>query len=528
MDILSSNKVLQLEPLAPLIRQGERLADNPVFVLPKMRDGIDQTALAWEIRATSDHDTIVIQSLTADLTGTDIRLPWVVEGEFTAVAGALYITLCGKSATSDIVVKYVGSTALRVLAAEEGAYAPPPNIAEQTYQQRAAAEAAAASADATLAQTQALKDQVQVIVAGNEAHTKSESNARFAGALVVKESGNPITVYPDATGAPLTAISQRGKTTQPGTGDPSPTNIRPIYGVGQYDGKYVANKSSAWRNPSWDTSKRIIELVYMFPVVIPVKYILSTKIEDIASSISLKTSGFLNITVKPEYAGDDVVQRFKDLLDDRNIVIYYQSTSYSTANQVYCGLSITDETGYHGYAAGPMAPLYDGDTLDFVSGTVNRKCRRLSLDGTNGGLSVISNTNGLLRIMLSDITMAKNLDDTSENIMASHYKHGNTLNCIKKGAGNEHPFIWVSLADYPNLGVYNSYLAAQHAAGTPVTIVHQLATPTTETVAITEPITYAPGPITIAAENTVDVTYNKSLAKAFEQITAAIASLGTV
>ena len=115
MDILSSNKVLQLEPLAPLIRQGERLADNPVFVLPKMRDGIDQTALAWEIRATSDHDTIVIQSLTADLTGTDIRLPWVVEGEFTAVAGALYITLCGKSATSNIVVKYVGSTALRVL-----------------------------------------------------------------------------------------------------------------------------------------------------------------------------------------------------------------------------------------------------------------------------------------------------------------------------------------------------------------------------------------------------------------------------
>lgn len=231
MDILSSNKVLQLEPLAPLIRQGERLADNPVFVLPKMRDGIDQTSLAWEIRATSDHDTIVIQSLTADLTGTDIRLPWVVEGEFTAVAGALYITLCGKSATSDIVVKYVGSTALRVLAAEEGIYAPPPNIAEQTYQQRAAAEAAAASAGAALAETQSLKNQVQVIVAGNEAYTKSESNARFAGALVVKESGNPITVYPDATGAPITAVSLRGKTTQSGTGDPSPTNIRPISGI---------------------------------------------------------------------------------------------------------------------------------------------------------------------------------------------------------------------------------------------------------------------------------------------------------
>lgn len=154
MDILSSNKVLQLEPLAPLIRQGERLADNPVFVLPKMRDGIDQTALAWEIRATSDHDTIVIQSLTADLTGTDIRLPWVVEGEFTAVAGALYITLCGKSATSDIVVKYVGSTALRVLAAEEGAYTPPANLFEDAVKAGSIAAAAASSAAQSAAITE--------------------------------------------------------------------------------------------------------------------------------------------------------------------------------------------------------------------------------------------------------------------------------------------------------------------------------------------------------------------------------------
>lgn len=470
MDILSSNKVLQLEPLAPLIRQGERLADNPVFVLPKMRDGIDQTALAWEIRATSDHDTIVIQSLTADLTGTDIRLPWVVEGEFTAVAGALYITLCGKSATSDIVVKYVGSTALRVLAAEEGAYAPPPNIAEQTYQQRAAAEAAAASADATLAQTQALKDQVQVIVAGNEAHTKSESNARFAGALVVKESGNPITVYPDATGAPLTAISQRGKTNQPGTGDPSPTNIRPIYGVGQYDKKVV-----------FDGTKIPTE-VTAESATVPNLYQCGFRVGDttfisICDKFVEQQVGFADVT-KPSYRsytngyiyfreyGLDTKEKWVEYFKSNPITVYYQSTKYATATQVYIGLSVTDANGYHGYAAGPTAPLYDGDTVDFGTG----ECKR-------------------------------------------------TKGYIASYAGEALPGKWISDRD-----VYV-------AGATPTTgaqVVYELSTPTTETVPISEPITYAPGPITIAAENTVDVTYNKSLAKAFEQITAAIASLGTV
>lgn len=175
MDVLSSNKVLQLEPLAPLIRQGERLADSPVFVLPKMRDGIDQTALAWEIRATSDHDTIVIQSLTADLTGTDIRLPWVVEGEFTAVAGALYITLCGKSATSDIVVKYVGSTALRVLAAEEGAYTPPANLFEDAVKAGSIAAAAASSAAQSAAAAESSK--ASAAASANAAGTSAASAA---------------------------------------------------------------------------------------------------------------------------------------------------------------------------------------------------------------------------------------------------------------------------------------------------------------------------------------------------------------
>lgn len=524
MDILSSNKVLQLEPLAPLIRQGERLADNPVFVLPKMRDGIDQTALAWEIRATSDHDTIVIQSLTADLTGTDIRLPWVVEGEFTAVAGALYITLCGKSATSDIVVKYVGSTALRVLAAEEGAYAPPPNIAEQTYQQRAAAEAAAASADATLAQTQALKDQVQVIVAGNEAHTKSESNARFAGALVVKESGNPITVYPDATGAPLTAISQRGKTNQPGTGDPSPTNIRPIYGVGQFDKKLVLNGTESWAMSSVTIGMMILSIA---DIKQSTPCLSSTYLY--AEKATTEKGLFYTINGQIRFLTNfDNVAAWKANLSSSNLQVYYQSTNYATATQVYCGLSITDANGYHGYAAGSMAPLYDGDTVDFGSGNVSRDKGMTIVDGLT--VKFTPNSTGSFWNLTSGSSPGVgdypySIASTNGSIISSHFTN-------KIGGAKGAALCWTTpkiiAGLFDTVDALNQFCAEQYTAGTPLTLVYKRTSPITETVPISEPITYAPGPITIAAENTVDVTYNKSLAKAFEQITAAIASLGTV
>lgn len=224
MDILSSNKVLQLEPLAPLIRQGERLADNPVFVLPKMRDGIDQTALAWEIRATSDHDTIVIQSLTADLTGTDIRLPWVVEGEFTAVAGALYITLCGKSATSNIVVKYVGSTALRVLAAEEGAYTPPANLFEDAVKAGSIAAAAASSAAQSAATAESSKTSAAAsanaaeISAASAAESKQSAAASAAAAAEsAKQASMPKFNLLDNSDF-SNPVNQRGKTTYSAAG----------------------------------------------------------------------------------------------------------------------------------------------------------------------------------------------------------------------------------------------------------------------------------------------------------------------
>lgn len=261
--------------------------------------------------------------------------------------------------------------------------------------------------------------------AAGYAYSKSESNARFAGALVVKESGNPITIYPDATGAPITVVSLRGKTTQTGTGDPSPTNIRPISGI----------------------SASITVNGTVYAPSVPIKLYGQNEVYD---------------TWEPCVMVDGVLrsrhtQRFGCSVLDGTENIVLHSVSASGYAHFYFP--------YGAYGEIKACSHYQNKSLWATPNTI--------------------------------------YFDTSLNR------------------------VYATITDYTTADTLKSYLAAQKSAGTPVTIVYQLATPI---VTLGDPYTIpnAAGDVTISAENTVDVTYNKSLAKAFEQITAAIASLGTV
>lgn len=319
-----------------------------------------------------------------------------------------------------------------------------------------------------------------------DVYTKTAANARFAGALVATESGNPLTIYPDATSGALAAAKVQGLTTQAGTGTPSPTNIRPIYGVGRFDKKIVITGNENWILNSPGTSNSA--LLWLAPVnTIPYcptgngicnKFTFGTfgsfRKAECAVAAGAPSAGigkgYIAFVPGKFPLTSDGLSQFIAYLKQQYatgtpVTVYYQSPSYATATQVYCGLSITDANGYHGYATGPMDPLYDGDTLDFVTG----ECKR-------------------------------------------------TKGYIASYAGEALPGKWISDRD-----VYV-------AGATPTTgaqVVYELSTPTTETVAISAPITNAAGDVTVAAENTVAVTYNKSLIAAISQLQTAIAALGT-
>lgn len=220
------------------------------------------------------------------------------------------------------------------------------------------------------------------------------------------KTGNPVELLRVVKNC-ITSLILQGKTNQPGTGDPNPTNIRPISGVGEY-----------------------------------------------------RTDGY------------------------------------------YADVVITDENGAHTITAGPLsAPLYDGDTLDFVSGEVIRNNGKVEIP------AVISQSHIYSNMFYLD---GFSLPFPFGTGVCSHYNYGlYALGKIGITAGGN-SIVYRPNGDYTpdqtGLNNFITYVTGQHAAGTPVTIVYRLASPTTETVPISEPITNAAGTVTLSAENTLQVT----------------------
>lgn len=327
-------------------------------------------------------------------------------------------------------------------------------------------------------------------------------------------TGNPITFTANRVNT-ISSLVLNGKTTQSGTGDPSPTNIRPIYGVGQFDMKYVFTGNEAWYSAG-------NSFFYDCYSILPVNVAGGASADRWLSNIYPSS---MNPSVSADYSSPCIFAKdnFVRIVDSRfdtaakmkahikslydagtPLVLYWKSTSYSTANQVYCGLSITDETGYHGYAAGPMAPLYDGDTLDFMSGEVVRNKKEIIFDGISDGKKVEAAGVAYLHV-------SPNTKDCSSQVIltvCSHYRSivfGVTVSSsiFFRNNGSENGIT----PQYASASDFNAYLSSQYILGTPVTIVYQLVTPTTETVAISEPITNAAGTVTLSAENTMNITY---------------------
>lgn len=80
-------------------------------------------------------------------------------------------------------------------------------------------------------ETQTLTSAQKAVACGNIG-----ADARYANALIVTESGNPLTIYPNPNdGEAITSLQVAGNTIVAGSGTASPTNIRAISGVGGYD-----------------------------------------------------------------------------------------------------------------------------------------------------------------------------------------------------------------------------------------------------------------------------------------------------
>ena len=161
----------------------------------------------------------------------------------------------------------------------------------------------------------------------------------------------------------------------------------------------------------------------------------------------------------------------------------------------------------------PSSPLYglpgaedtaevsvDGDVL------VTRRTAVLELDGTETNMSVVHTSTGYDRLNIVPAQPVKIVATPNAlgNIRCSHYgtvTTGAQWNNGVEGIGVETTGqIMILDAGLATLDAWKTYLAAQAAAGTPVTIVYELAAPETETPADVDPIVPEKGQLNISTD----------------------------
>lgn len=191
---------------------------------------------------------------------------------------------------------------------------------------------------------------------------------------------------------------------------------------------------------------------------------------------------------------------------------------------VLADTSITAETFEYepyrsmgGGTATPTEPLYglpgaedtvevsvDGDVL------VTRRTAVLELDGTEDWFVSGSTTTGGLHWMIlavANIAVPSTLETISPRI-CTHYvtKNGDdawssSTPCISTAYNDEYNGKSIRIYDvYSSVSAWNAYLAAQYAAGTPVTIVYELAAPETEALTAISPIAPENGQLNLTTD----------------------------
>ncbi len=373
-------------------------------------------------------------------------------------------------------------------------------------------------------------------------YTAGESDDRYANVLTGTASG-PVAALEDVspTGA-LRRAAVLGATAETGEGDKGPDNPYTLAGV-QPTKVTVCGRNLA-ANPRFNAADQFSPCVYADCELQPnTKYTISLYVpageayytnENLFAKIvylPISTGGIYSAeaTTKPTISNTDPKQY---ATGKGWTLLKAQSGTTASGNardlQIEFGDTATPYEPYTGQTITlpALASLYgDGtvcDEYDVVSGVETRRWKRVVFDGTeNWGLSRTESGNNRYFIRVPDAA-AYNL---LSQIVCSHWpsigpgqtwqdKTGITLSL-----GNADKNIWIydprfAQADLPT---FKAWLAAQYAAGTPVTVVYQLDAPAVTQHDPARILPPAPVCRVFADAGGVDVGYNRDINIAFEQ-----------
>lgn len=169
MELKVTGKHLDTTPLRKRLTQGEAMVDRPRIILPRSYEGLDISALHYEMRAVSEKETMVRRALEKNLDNERLILTWTVTAEFTAVAGMLKLTVIGIDSSGAEIIK-ITSDGVSVKPDPEGEWtAPPPDVIGDAINQMTVIQAAVNNS----------KD--QAVAAADRAEQASKKNPYIGG-----------------------------------------------------------------------------------------------------------------------------------------------------------------------------------------------------------------------------------------------------------------------------------------------------------------------------------------------------------
>lgn len=304
-------------------------------------------------------------------------------------------------------------------------------------------------------------------------------------------SGNPVTCYPVA-GYPLGVKASWGPR-QAGTGDPSPENVRPIAGLDEVR----VTRSGA---NLLDFSKITFSQNHIDSGLVAIDYAHSTitiaaNINNIGYTQSLRS--IVGEDTPPgtyildaETSSTNAV-RLIYILDTKRAIRFGTPTLFSDADlnstfSWYNNLGNPEPntisnirfsmhpTAYEPYTGTTTtldlpSTVYGGE-VDLATGEGMETWKRLTLDGTEDW-RYESNTYFVGHDIVSNLPTER--DGKCSHFVYSYNFAGNCIFCM----GN---FVYTGIeltSKYTDVSAWKTYLAAQCAAGTPVTVAYKLATP---------------------------------------------------
>lgn len=361
---------------------------------------------------------------------------------------------------------------------------------------------------------------------------KTAADDRYANVLTGVASG-PVAALEDVspTGA-LRRAAVLGATTETGTGEKGPDNPYTIAGAAPTALTVCGRNLAA--NPRFDAADQFSPCVYADCELQPnTKYTISLYVpageayytnENLFVKVvylPVSNGGIYSavVTTKPTISNTDPKQY---AAGKGWILLKVQSGTTASGNardlQIEFGDTATPYEPYTGQTITlpALAPLYgDGtvnDEYDAVSGVETRRWKRVVFDGTES-MRCEAHGNGQRYVSIDlDAAANKSVMPISTHYTSSAWTQDNNKVYIPN------PVVMVITdSRFTTLQAARDILAAQYAAGTPVTVVYQLDAPAVTQHDPARILPPAPVCRVFADAGGVDVGYNRDINIAFEQ-----------